>query len=587
MRLSSLRGACRTLCSGLLIALLSQGSVAAPPGPERAPEADSGYGVVRTFQARDYLAVTANPHATDAAVEMLAAGGSAVDAAIAAQLVLGLVEPQSSGIGGGAFLLHWSSQQRRLRAWDGRETAPAAVVEDLFLHADGKPMGYFESAIGGASVGVPGVLKMLAGAHAEHGRLPWAALFEPAIQLAERGFAISPRLHLLLARVPRVAVNDAIRAYFYTETGEPRAEGSLLVNPAYAASLRMLAEQGAAALYSGPLGDAVAAAVQGDPNRAGGLSRADLADYQAVERDPLCGAYRQYRVCGMPPPSSGGVAVQAILSMLEELDIAVDAPEVDRVHAFAEASRLAFADRDRYIADPDFVSVPVAGLLDSNYLAERAGRIDMGRAMQRAAAGHPPGAEPRIGGASPEMPSTSHLSIVDAEGNAVSMTTSIETAFGSRILVGGFLLNNQLTDFSFLPRDGDGALVANRVQPGKRPRSSMSPVMVFEGQRPVLLIGSPGGSRIIDYVARVLWDVLDGRLDLPQAVAAPHVVQLNHDLELEADHGLEKLAEQLRSRGHRVALRPQTSGIHAIAIAPDGGLLGVADPRREGAAAGY
>lgn len=572
--------------SVVLPLVLASGVAAAPPGPERAPEADTGVGTVATARAERYLAVTANPHATRAATAMLAAGGSAVDAAIAAQLVLGLVEPQSSGIGGGAFMLHWNARQSRLQAYDGRETAPATVEETLFLRPDGSPMGYFEAVIGGASVGVPGVVKMLALAHAEHGELDWKRLFEPAIRLAREGFAVSPRLHLLLDKVPRVAVNPAIRDYFYTAEGDPLPEGARLRNPAYAHTLEQLAREGAEVFYRGAIARDIVRAVGSDPNRRGALSLEDMAAYRALERDPVCGRYRHYRVCGMPPPSSGGTTVLAILGMLEALEVDPAAPLVQRAHFFAEASRLAFADRGRYLADPDMVAVPTAGLVDSAYLRRRAQLIDPCQAMADNPPGDPPGAPPRAAAASPELPSTSHLSIVDAEGNALSMTSSIEMAFGSRILVGGFLLNNQLTDFSFVPRKPGQHLVANRVQGGKRPRSSMAPTVVFADDRPVLLIGSPGGSRIIDYVARSLWDVLDGRRDLPQAVAAPHWVHSGRgDLELESGHDLEALAEGLRERGHSVTLRPQTSGLHAIQIAPDG-LLGVADPRREGAAAG-
>lgn len=554
---------------------------------EPAPEADTGLGAGHTAIAHEYMAVTANAHATSAALEVLAAGGSAVDAAIAAQWVLGLVEPQSSGIGGGAFLLHWDRAEGRLRAYDGRETAPAAIDETLFLRPDGQPMDYFESVIGGASVGVPGVVRMLAWAHARHGRLPWAELFEPAIELAEQGFALSPRLHGLLDRMPHVAVNPAIRDYFYTPHGAPRAVGSRLTNPAYAATLRRLAEEGAEAFYDGPLAEAMVDAVQSDPNRAGVLELHDLASYQPKEREPVCGLYLEYRVCGMPPPSSGGTTVLAMLGLLEQKSLASDASKVERIHVFAEASRLAFADRDRYVADPDFVSVPTEGLIDRAYLARRAAQIDLTRAMVDAPAGVPPGAGLRADGLTPELPSTSHLSVVDGEGNAVSLTTSIESAFGSRVMVKGFLLNNQLTDFSFLPQRADGTLVANRPEPGKRPRSSMAPTMVFDADGQLMLVlGSPGGSRIIDYVARVLWDVLDGRLGLADAVAAPHVVHLNHGLELERHGDMEHWITPLEQLGHQVSVKPQTSGIHAIQIAPDGELLGVADPRREGRAAG-
>jgi len=553
-----------------------------------APEAATEVGAGHVAIGEQTMVATANQHATEAALAMLEAGGTAVDAALAAQLVLGLVEPQSSGIGGGAFLLHWQASSGELLAYDGRETAPSTIADDLFLHADGRPMDYFEAIIGGASVGVPGVVRMLALAHERHGRLPWPKLFEPAIALADEGFVISPRLHELLQRMPRVAVNPGIRAYFFTAEGRPRPIGSRLTNPAYADSLRQLAEGGPEVFYEGGLAPLMATAVAEDPNRAGALSLADLKSYRALQRDPVCGGYREYTVCSMSPPSSGGTTVLAMLGMLAARDLGEHSGDVDRAHVFAEASRLAFADRDRYVADPDFVEVPTGGLVDADYLAERAALIDLERASPAVEAGLPPGAEPRGRALSPELASTSHLSIVDARGNAVSMTTSIESAFGSRILAGGFLLNNQLTDFSFVTMEEDGSPVANRPEPGKRPRSSMAPTLVFDGDGElVMVLGSPGGSRIIPYVARVLWDVLDRRLDLVAAVAAPHVVHLGSLLELEPGGAAEAWVEALEKRGHEVSLRPQSSGLHAIQRLPDGRWLGVADPRREGRAAGY
>ncbi len=556
-----------------------------------APEAESGYGKLATHRSKREMVVTANPLATRAAADILARGGSAVDAAITAQLVLGLVEPQSSGIGGGAFMLYWDQELKRLHAYDGRETAPQGVGERHFINAEGNPMGFFEAVVGGHAVGVPGAVKMMALVHQQHGHLPWRTLFTPAIRLAEEGFPISPRLHLLIDRMPQLAVNPEVSAYFFEEDGSPRAEGSILKNPEYAQSLRLLARHGEQVFYRGELARAMVDAVAADPNRPGTLSLDDLASYHAFDREPVCGAFRQYRVCGAPPPSSGGTTVLAILGMLQALsedDDAAALPPDDTgfAHRFAEVSRLAYADRDHYVADPDFVDVPVSGLIDRAYLAERARLIDPQRAMTRADAGRPPGVlAGRETGIDLDIPATSHFSVVDREGNVVSMTSSIEMGFGSRIMVGGFLLNNQLTDFSFVPKDANARAIANRPEPGKRPRSSMSPTIVFADERPVLVLGSPGGNRIIAYVARVLAEVLDGRRDLPAAIAAPHVVHMNEQLELERGLSPEGLGEQLRTLGHSVDYRHQTSGIGAIQRLPEG-WFGVADPRREGSAAG-
>lgn len=554
---------------------------AATVSAEIIPEAASGYGSIKHAISTKHMAVTANPHATDAAQKILSWGGTAVDAAIAAQLVLGLVEPQSSGIGGGAFVLHWNNEAKQLSSWDGRETAPAALDSQHFMQGD-KPMGFFDAVIGGHSVGTPGVVAVLEALHATHGSLPWTSLFQPAIKLARTGFALSPRLHELLVKMPKVAVNPEITRYFFESDGAtPKAIGTLLKNPEYAQTLERIAKKGAREFYSGRIAKNIINAVEDDPNRPGKLSLSDLKQYSAKQREPVCGAFRQYRICGMGPPSSGGTTVAAVLGTLQHLANA-ETPAADQAHFFAEASRLAFADRNRYIGDPDFVKVPSAGLVNADYLRERSSLIKPSVSMSKAPAGIPPGSAALgyVSATSPELPSTSHFSIVDDYGNIVSMTTSIETAFGSRIMVGGFLLNNQLTDFSFLAEDETG-LVANRVQGGKRPRSSMSPTIVFEGNKPRLVIGSPGGSRIIDYVARSIWDVLENGVPVAQAIAAPHIVHMGRQLELEEDRSSPELIKHLESLGHTVALKPQTSGLHAIWIA-DRFLEGGADPRREG-----
>ncbi|MBN47976.1 MAG: gamma-glutamyltransferase [Spongiibacteraceae bacterium] len=555
--------------------------VAAPVNADIIPEAASGLGSIKHAVSTKNMAVTANPHATDAAQKILSWGGTAVDAAVAAQLVLGLVEPQSSGIGGGAFVLHWNNETKQLSSWDGRETAPAALDSRHFMQGD-KAMGFFDAVIGGHSVGTPGVIALLEALHAKHGKLPWTSVFRPAISLARTGFTISPRLHELLVKMPKVAVNPEISAYFFEADGKtPKAVGTLLKNPAYADTLERIAKKGAEEFYSGRIAKNIVSAVEDDPNRPGKLRLSDLKQYSAKQREPVCGAFRQYRVCGMGPPSSGGIAVAALLGTLQHVASA-KTPAADQTHLFAEASRLAFADRNHFIGDPDFVQVPTAGLVDEGYLRQRSSLIKTGSSMRKAPFGQPPGSKGLgyISARSPELPSTSHFSIVDEYGNIVSMTTSIETAFGSRIMVGGFLLNNQLTDFSFLP-EGDNGLVANRVQGGKRPRSSMSPTIVFEGDQPRLVIGSPGGSRIIDYVARSIWDILENGVPVAQAIAAPHIIHMGRQLELEEGRARPELIKHLESLGHKVAVKPQTSGLHAIWIS-DQFLEGGADPRREG-----
>jgi gamma-glutamyltranspeptidase/glutathione hydrolase len=534
------------------------------------------------------MIAAANPHAARAGQDILAAGGSAIDAAIAAQMVLGLVEPQSSGIGGGGFLLHYNAVTRAIESFDGRETAPAAATGDLFRKADGALMSWPEAATGGLSVGVPGLLRMLELAHRKHGRLPWARLFEPAIKLAEAGFTVSPRLAESIAGNGDLADFPAARAYFFAD-GAPLSAGVLLRNPEYAATLRTVAAGGADAFYHGEIAADIAAAVGAAARNPGALTAADLADYEARQRPPVCAAYRQYAVCGMGPPSSGGLTVLQILGLIERFDIAgPGANSLAATHLIAEASRLAFADRDLFMADSDFVPVPVAGLLDRAYLAERAALIHLDKSMGKAPAGAPPGSNRRAYAmqARDHGASTSHLSVVDAAGNAVSFTTSIERAFGSRLMVRGFLLNNQLTDFSFAA-ERNGEPVANRVEAGKRPRSSMAPTLVFGPDDELLLaIGSPGGSRIIGYVALALVGALDWQLDPQAAVALGHLINRNGTTELEAGSALEALAPELEALGHEVKIRPLNSGLHAIRVTADG-LAGGADPRREGVALGH
>ena len=553
-----------------------------------APESATGWRQPDPVIAENSLVVTAHPLATRAGFEVLQQGGTAMDAAVAIQAMLTLVEPQSSGIGGGAFLLYWDQSTQTLHAYDGRETAPAAADPALFLRDDGTPMPWQEALVGGRSVGVPGVLRMLELAHQRHGRLAWSALFSASIEQAEQGFVIGNRLHQLIAdRVnPGLGRYPSSRAYFFSDDGQPLAAGTRLRNPELARSLRLIADQGADALYQGPLADAIVASVQGAGDNPGRLRREDLARYQARERRPLCLPYLSYRVCSFPPPTSGGVTLLQILGLLQHTPLPTLSPDsADFIHLFTQASRLAYADRGRYLADPDFVEVPTAALLAPAYLHQRARLINPKKDMGAASPGAPVDLA-RADDRSPELPSTSHFVIRDAEGNLVSMTTSIEMAFGSTLMAGGFLLNNQLTDFSFVP-EVDGVPVANRVEPGKRPRSSMTPVIVFDADnRPVAALGSPGGSRIINYVAHALLLMLHTDQPLQSILNQPNISNRNGPTELEADVAPASLSRELEQRGHRVKLREMNSGVHALRRLLDGRWEAGVDPRREGMALG-
>ena len=557
----------------------------ADTGPRAEPEAASGRSDARPpATARTQMVAAAHPRAAEAGRAILRAGGSAIDAAIATQLVLGLVEPQSSGIGGGAFLLRYDAGSGEVSAFDGRETAPLAADPGLFLRDDGTPMDFWDAVVGGRSVGVPGTLAMLETAHARHGKLPWARLFDPAIQLAREGFEVTPRLHKLIARDRFLDTYGPARDYFYTAAGAPLPVGRRLTNPAYARTLEIVAEQGARAFYHGEIARDIVRTVRQAEGNPGRLAMRDLARYEARVRPALCRRYRDHTVCGHPPPTSGGATMLQILGMLEKFDLPAMQPMGDQpAHLLAEASRLAFADRGRFLADGDFVEVPLDRLLSDRYLARRARMIDRDRSLGTAEPGFA-----RDLAAMPDQPggrSTSHYSIVDADGNAVSATASVEQAFGSRLMVRGFVLNNQLTDFSFVP-ERDGRPVANRVEPGKRPRSSMAPTIAkgpHGGFR--LAVGSPGGSRIIGYTVLRVLGVLDWGLDAQAAVELPNVVNRNGPTTLEAGTPAEALAEPLRARGHAVEIEAMTSGLHAVERR-DGRLYGGADPRREGVALG-
>ncbi len=606
------------LAAVLVSSLLLAGCVSAPPfayNVPQQPEGASGYTEKPGWASTKFAVAAANPLATDAGYQVLKAGGSAIDAAIAVQMVLTLVEPQSSGIGGGAFLLHASGST--VEAFDGRETAPAAADEKLFLGADGKPLAFIDGVVGGRSVGVPGTVRMLEMAHRQHGKLPWAQLFVPAITLAENGFRVSARLATLLKTEQHLKKDPVAAAYFYPVNGEPLAAGALLRNQALADVLKKIAAGGSKALLEGDIAQAIVSKVQQHPTNPGKLSLADMAGYQAKKREPICHDYRaqsrDYRICGMPPPSSGAIAVGQILGMLNYTPAATlglvtgtggdgvtpaPTPSADWLHLYTEASRLAFADRAQYLGDPDFVQAPGGSwmsLLAPAYLADRARLITLqpgGQSMKVAKPGTPGGVRSAYA-PMPDQPEygTSHISIVDAWGNAIAMTTTIEDAFGSRQMVRGFLLNNELTDFSYAPTDAEGKPVANRVQPGKRPRSSMAPTLVFDKATGQLVMsgGSPGGALIIHYTAKTLYGVLNWGLLPQQAINLPNFASMNGPSLLEEKRFAPATVEALKARGAEVREMNMTSGLQAITRGQAHGTqlwLGGADPRREGVVMG-
>lgn len=582
-----------SISQGVLVfaALLVATPLLAQPRPNFeaiAPEGATGRTEKAAARATEYMVAAANPFAAETGAQIMARGGSAVDAAIATALVLNLVEPQSAGIGGGGFMLVWDAAQKKLRAFDGRETAPAGVNRRLFYGEDGRRLGFMEAVVGGASVGVPGMLRMFELAHAEYGKLPWADLFQPAIRLAEAGFPVSPRLYALLDRDRYLRGIPAAASLYYAPDGKPKSVGSLLQNRAFAAVLKLIARDGVDAFYKGAVAADIVATVNAAAGNHGRMTLEDLAGYRARERDPACAPYRAYRVCTMAPPSSAVNMLQA-LGILAHFELARLAPlSPEAVHLVAQAERLGYADRDYYLADPDHVRIPLEGLTDRGYLAGRARLLDPAQgSSQPAMPGEPPSKHGAAFGrdSAIELPSTTHVSVVDAQRNAVAMTVTIENEFGSKQMTHGFLLNNQLTDFSSDAEEG-GRPVANRIEPGKRPRSSMAPSIVFNADGSLrLVVGSPGGSRILGYVAQTIIGVLDWKLDIQQAISLPHYLDRNTGLELEKDTAAAELAETMRARGHRVTVMDLNSGLHGIEVTP-AGLIGGADPRREGVAIG-
>lgn len=550
-------------------------------------------GDVRTQQqqitAQKWMVATANSYASEAGAEILQQGGNAIDAMVTIQLVLGLVEPQSSGIGGGAFLLYWDQEQQELTSFDGRETAPFAATPQLFLDDKGQPLTFFDAVVGGRSVATPGTVKLLWQTHQQLGKLPWKSVVQPAIKLAQQGFIVSPRLANAIAQSQESLNKFApTRAYFFHPDGTARQSGELLTNPDYAATLKQIAEHGAKAFYQGAIAKDIVATVRQAPTNPGVLSVLDLAAYQIKQRQPICAPYHQYQICGMGPPSSGALTVGQIMAMLSHYPMAELGPNnISSWRLLADASRLAFADRGRYMADSDYVPMPKQGLLAPQYIEKRAQLLKGEKALAQVEPGLPswPQALKQADDQAIELPSTTHFVIVDKQKNVVSMTSTIENGFGSRLMVRGFLLNNQLTDFSFRSQV-DGVPIANRVEPGKRPRSSMAPTIVLKQGQPYLAIGSPGGSQIIGYISKTLLGYLSWNLSLQQAIDLPNMNNRFGPYELEQNTGAEQWAEPLKKLGYQVQVKDLNSGVQAIALKPqsDGSiqLIGAADPRREG-----
>ena len=541
---------------------------------------------LKPYYAKEFLVSAANKYAAQAGYDILKAGGSAMDAAVAMQMVLGLVEPQSSGIGGGAFMLYWDNARGEIIGYNGRERAPLAFTESVFTGDDGSPMRWKDASTGGLSAGAPGVVSMLQLAHQQHGNLPWADLFAPAIDLAEAGFPVSPRLHdSIRANAALLSVDPATRDYFFLDD-EPLPIGHLLKNPAFADTLKTLAGN-PGLFYAGNIAKDIVASVRTSEKNPGLLALEDLAEYRATTASPVCTGYHSFKICGMPPPTSGGITVLQILKILENHRASMKAPSAESVHLFTQSARLAYADRARYIADPQFYDVPTSMLLDAQYLTARASLIKPDIDFQQQSPGDlNPRSSTHADGFSPDLPATTHFAIVDADGNAVSMTSSVESAFGNELMVRGFLLNNQLTDFSFKTHDSEGRIIANRPQPGKQPRSSMAPTMIFDENGDLfMIIGSPGGSRIINYVAKTIIAVIDWQMNIQQAISLGHFSNRNGATELEEGTASADLADALAQKGHTVKTRALNSGLHGIVIRDDGLYAGV-DPRREGVAMG-
>ncbi len=546
-----------------------------------APERGTGLTEQKLVHAKKFMAASANPLATQAGYDILKQGGSAIDAMIAIQTTLSLVEPQSSGLGGGAFVVYWDNQRKQLTTFDARETAPAAATPELFLDENGQPMKFMKAVVGGRSVGTPAIPRMMEDLHRRYGKLKWSSLFTMPINLAQYGFVVSPRMAQSIEQNVETLKRYPATAAYFLPNGVPLKSGSVLKNPEYAHTVKTLAAKGAAPFYDGEFAQRIVQAVKNNDN-AGLLELSDFKKYQMIERKPLCVPYRAYQVCGMDAPSSGGIAVGQIMGMLNQFSGSQLAKnDVQSWRILGDASRLAFADRDRYVADPAFVKVPSSQLIAPRYLRQRAALLKQTqKALTDAPAGELKLNKKLASAQSLELPSTSHIVVVDAAGNVLSMTTSVENAFGSGVMANGYLLNNQLTDFTFVPMK-DGKPVANRVEGGKRPRSAMAPTIVLKDGQPYLAVGSPGGSRIIGYVAKTLLAHIDWGMDIQQAISAPNVLNRFGTYELEQNTSATQLADSLQAIGYKTEVRDLNSGVQGIVITPKG-LIGGADPRREG-----
>lgn len=575
------------LAAAGLYACLGQAAVAQQTTDAIAPEASTSDASPQTDQAvtaNNWMISAANPLAVQAGADILRAGGNAIDAMVAVQTMLGLVEPQSSGLGGGAFLVYFDATAGKLTTLDGRETAPLNAIPTLFQDENGEPLKFYDAVVGGRSVGTPGTPALMKAAHEKWGQLPWTALFNPAIDIATTGFEVSPRLAALIADdQEKLSRDPEARGYFFDKDGAPLTAGTVLKNPKYAKTLQDLASNGTVNFYQGQIAKDIVAKIKGASWNPGVLSLADFANYQVKERPPVCIEYRDHDVCGMGPPSSGALTVGQILGLLEPYDIAEMGPSsAQSWRLIGDASRLAFADRGRYMADIDFVPMPLTGLLDKTYLAQRSKLLDQDTALETAEPGTPSFSHAMhlADDEAIELPSTSHFSIIDIYSNAVAMTTTIENGFGSRLMVDGFMLNNELTDFSFRTHS-DGVPIANALAPGKRPRSSMAPTIVMKDDKPVIVTGSPGGSRIIGYVAQSLIAMMDWNMSPQEAADMPHLVNRFGTFDLEAGTNAENLAPALEAMGFKTSIRDLNSGIHAIKVTKNG-LIGAADSRREG-----
>lgn len=573
-----------TLALLISASLITPASFAAQSTDNIAPEAATGLTQQNLVEGKEWMIASANPYASEAGAEMLRKGGNAIDAMVATQLVLGLVEPQSSGIGGGAFLVYWDAKKKALTTFDGRETAPLEVTPQLFQDDKGQPLKFYDAVVGGRSVGTPGTIKLMWDTHQKLGKLDWKTLFEPAIKLAKDGFTVSPRLATLVKNDQEyLQRSPAAKTYFFNQDGSPITAGQDLKNPDYAKTLQAISDNGAVAFYQGDIAKRIVDTVRNETANPGVLNLIDFTAYQVKEREPVCAPYRQYSICGMGPPSSGALTLGQIMGMLSHYPLSdMGKDDVQSWKLLGDASRLAFADRGKYMADSDYVPMPTQGLLDTDYLEKRAELLKGKEALTETSAGSPPWSHAHNYALDEaiELPSTSHFSIVDKDRNVVSITTTIENGFGSRLMVGGFLLNNELTDFSFRSQV-DGVPIANRIEPGKRPRSSMAPTIVMENNKPYMAIGSPGGSQIIGYVAKTLVAHLDWGLNLQQAIDLPNMNNRFGAFEIEKDTAAEAWIPKLEKLGFTIQVKELNSGVQAIKLQGDS-LIGAADPRREG-----